>query len=101
MWLRATCRGVSVSIVARRYNFNANQVIKWRRLYRELARDVGPPDGEVDGLAMCPSSGDVVADGAAARGRIEIVLAGGRRVIVDLEVDGRALARVLAVLARR
>ena len=61
--------GVSVSIVARRYNVNANQVFKWRRLYRELARDVGPgrflpvvvdatSDGEVDGLAVCPSSGE-------------------------------------------
>ena len=101
-----------MSIVARRYNVNANQVFKWRRLYRELARDVGPgrfvpvvveatPDGEVYGLSVCPSSGDVAAEGAAAAGRIEIVLAGGRRVIVDREVDGRALAPVLSVLERR
>ena len=104
--------GVSVSIVARRYNVNANQVFKWRRLYRELARDVGlgrfvpvvvkaTPDGEVDGLAMCTSSGDSVAKGPAAAGRIEIVLADGGRVIVGRELDGRALAQVLAVLERR
>ena len=38
---------------------------------------------------------------APATGRIEIALADGSRVIVDREVDGSALARVLAVLARR
>ena len=32
---------VSVSIVARRYNVNANQVFTWRRLFREPARDTG------------------------------------------------------------
>ena len=104
--------GDSVSIVARRYNVNANQMFKSRRLYRDLARDVGPgrfvpavveatPDGEVDGLAMCTSSGDSVSKGPAAADRIEFVLADGGRVIVDREVDGRALAQVLAVLARR
>ena len=38
---------------------------------------------------------------APATGRIEIALADGSRSIVDREVDGSALARVLAVLARR
>ena len=33
--------GVSVSIIARRYNVNANQVFKWRRLYREPAGYAG------------------------------------------------------------
>ena len=39
---------------------------------------------------MCPSSGDVVAEGSAAASRIEVVLADGSRVIVDREVGGRA-----------
>ena len=38
---------------------------------------------------------------AAAGGRMEIVLAGARRVIVDKEVDAAALARVIEVLERR
>ena len=42
-----------------------------------------------------------VAVGQPATGRMEIVLAGGRRVIVDQAVDGSALARVIAVLERR
>ena len=37
----------------------------------------------------------------AATGRMEIVLARGRRVIVDAQVDISALARVLEVLERR
>ena len=33
--------GVSVPMVAQRYNLNANQVFRWRRLFREPAGDVG------------------------------------------------------------
>ncbi len=33
--------GVSVSVVARRHDVNANQVFGWWRQYRELARVVG------------------------------------------------------------
>ena len=33
--------GVSVPMVAQRYNVNANQVFAWRRLFREPARDTG------------------------------------------------------------
>ena len=104
--------GVSVTVVARRYNVNANQVFTWRQLYREPARDAGSgrfvpvvvettPDGDAGGARPRSSSEDVVAEGPVATGRIEIVLAGGPRVIVDREVDGRALARVIAVLDRR
>lgn len=42
-------------------------------------------------------------DGAARRlpGLMEIVLAGGSRVIVDRDVSAAALARVIGVLERR
>ena len=33
--------GVSVPMVAQRYNLNANQIFKWRRLFRELERGAG------------------------------------------------------------
>jgi transposase len=39
--------------------------------------------------------------GASPTGRIEIVVAKGRRLIVDAELDAAALARVIAVLDRR
>ena len=104
--------GVSVPMVAQRYNLNANQVFKWRRLFREPERAggagrfvpvvvEGAPSHEAGAAAMSPQSDDDVAVGAPATGQMEIVLAGGRRVIVDQAVDGPALARVIAVLERR
>ena len=104
--------GVSVPMVAQRYNLNANQVFRWRRLFREPERAAGTgryvpvvvgaaPGPEAGAGAMRPPSGDVAVEGAPATGRIEIVLPGERRVIVDRAVDGRALARVIAVLERR
>ena len=104
--------GVSVPMVAQRYNLNANQIFRWRRLFRELERAggadrfvpvvvEGAPSHEAEAAAMSPPSESVVAEGQPATGRMEIVLSGDRRVIVDREVDGSALARVIAVLERR
>ena len=106
--------GVSVPMVAQRYNLNANQIFRWRRLFRvpERATETGrlvpvvvgaPPGHDVPAAAtMHPPSEDVCRWTAApATGRMEIVLAGERRVIVDRSVDGAALARVIAVLERR
>ena len=104
--------GVSVPMVAQRYNLNANQVFRWRRLFREAERAGGAgrfvpviveaaPGHEVGAAAMSPQSDDDVTIGAPATGRIEIVLSGDRRVIVDRAVDASALARVIAVLERR
>ena len=39
--------GVSVSVVARRYNVNANQVFTWRRQYRE-------PEGDAETGRLVP-----------------------------------------------
>ena len=100
--------GVSVSVAARRYNVNANQVFTWRRQYCEPEGDAeagrlvpvvveATPEGEAGAPAPCSSSADV----AAPAGRMEIALASGVRVLVDRDVDGRALGRVLAVLEGR
>ena len=104
--------GVSVPMVAQRYNLSANQVFRWRRLFRAPERTAGTgryvpvvvravPDPEAGAATMHPPSEDVAVEGAPATGRIEIVLPGDRRVIVDRSVDGSALARVIAVLERR
>ena len=50
---------------------------------------------------MSPPSENVVAEGQPATGRMEIVLAGDRRVIVDRTLDGAALSRLISVLERR
>lgn len=104
--------GVSVSLVARRHDVNANQVFTWRRQLRE--KELGAPSGGFLPMTVSkePACGvpvvgekaaadDIVAGLPPATGRIEIVLTGGCRVIVDRAVDGAALARVVAVLERR
>ena len=100
--------GVSVLVVARRHDLNTNQLFTWRRRFQELAGDAGaggfvplvveasPGDGPGPATMGLPS-GEV----AAPAGRMEIALASGVRVIVDRDVDGRALTRVLAVLEGR
>ena len=97
--------GVSVSVVARRHDVNANQVFGWRRQYRELARVVGgfvpvvvsSTEGAEPTLLL-PAPPDTEP---SASGRIEIALSDGSRVTVDRDVDASALSRVLGVLERR
>ena len=96
--------GVSVSVVARRNDVNANLLFTWRRRYGKRAVEAGsgglvPVVVEPDRLLPPPKEAGAGADPAA--GRMEIALADGSRVIVDREVDGSALARVLSVLGRR
>ncbi len=97
--------GVSVSVVARRHDVNANLVFSWRRQYRELARVVGgfvpvvvssTEGAEPAKLLPAPPEAE-----PPASGRIEIALADGSRVTVDRDVDAAALSRVLGVLERR
>ena len=105
--------GVSVPMVAQRYNVNANQVFAGGGGCFARRRAIPGSTGSClwsseqcrvtrwVAATMHPPSDDPVAAGPPAPGRMEIVLAGGRRVIVDRAVDGSALARVLAVLERR
>ena len=108
--------GSSVSIVARRHDLNANMLFTWRREIRQRGSDAA-----VDQAAFVPAiiatdevgAGQPAAapreqrtsveDGSAQRlsGLIEIVLAGGSRVIVDRDVSAAALARIIGVLERR
>ena len=83
-------------MVARRNDVNANLVFNWRRRYREQG---GFVPVVVESAGMLPPPPD--AGPVSASGRMEIALSDGSRVIVDREVDGSALARVLAVLGRR
>ena len=104
--------GVSVPMVAQRYNLNANQIFRWRRLFRELERAGGAgrfvpvvveaaPGQEAVTAAIGAPPEEVGAEESPATGRMEIVLSDDHRVIVDRAVDGAALSRVIAVLERR
>ncbi len=71
----------------------------WRRAFR--AERVGSADlapGFVPAMIIPERPPD---SGASPTGRMEIVIAKGRRIIVDAGVDAAALARVIAVLDRR
>jgi transposase len=91
----------SVSIVARRHDINTNMLFTWRRqlgLERSLAA------GEAVTFVPATITAEPASREAPASllaGRMEIVLAGGERVIVGADVDATALARVVKVLSRR
>jgi transposase len=106
-----------VSATARRHGLTPSQLFTWRRLDSQgrLTADEDEPRFVpaivADGLPAPPLTlGPVglpavpeaatASSGAVARGVMEIVLVGGGRVIVDKDVNGAALARVIAVLAR-
>ena len=90
--------GSSVSLVARRYEVNANQVFAWRRRYRGGS-------AEPAGLQLMPVTvtPDQPTEAAPARRSelIEIELAGGYRVRIGSGVKASALRLVLDVLERR
>ena len=89
--------GASIAEIARLYELNANQLFTWRRqfgLEPATASDVATllpvtiaPEGEVE-------------TGSGGVGQMEIVLAGGVRIIVWADVEIAALTRVLKALAR-
>jgi transposase len=92
----------SVSVVARRYDVNANQVFGWRKLYRDGV--LAPADPTGPALVPVTVTAAQVGDASPASGAadtIEIELAGGYRVRVGSGVDGKALRRVLDLLERR
>jgi transposase len=107
-----------VSATARRHGLSASQLFTWRRLAREgrlgahdeavtFAQAVIARDAALSSLPSFPEcfrgaeNRSCQSPGAVMQGRMEIVLGGGQRVIVDKEVDAGALARVVGVLDRR
>src|SRR3954452_1898877 len=107
-----------VSATARRHGLTPSQLFTWRRLDSQgrLTADADEPrfvppivaderpatpltPGPVSLIAPAPEA-VTASSGAVARGVMEIVLAGGCRVIVDKDVNGAALARVVAILTR-
>jgi transposase len=94
--------GASVSVVARRYDVNANQVFSWRRRYRDSpltpAIRTGP---RLIPVMVTAEQGSVTASPSPVADTIEIMTTGGYRVRVSGGVDAQALRRVLDVLERR
>jgi len=107
-----------VSVTARRHGLSASQLFTWRRLAREgrlaadgnatvFAQAVLTHDRSACDQAQYPELAEAAEKAPsalslpAAPGRIEIVLANDRRVIVSPDVDAAVLARVIGVLERR
>lgn len=91
------------SSTARRHGISSSLLFSWRRAFREgylggaEAPDLVPAVVSPD---PAPRSQPLVGK-SAVDGRMEIVVGDDRRVIVNADVDGPALARVLKVLGRR
>jgi transposase len=90
--------GSSVSLVARRYDVNANQVFAWRKRYR--AGSTEPTALQLMPVTVTPDRPTATAP-ARANELIEIELAGGYRVRIGNGVKASALRLVLDVLERR
>ena len=97
--------GASVSVVARQYDVNANQVFSWRRRYEGASKPpaVRPSTSGLVPVTITPGRDDDVASPRAptTSETIEIDVAGDYRVRVGSGFDGRTLKRLLDVLRRR
>lgn len=94
--------GSSVSIVARQYDVNANQLFSWRRRYREESRLLAaPPAPQLIPVTITAEPAAVAAQPSSLAEKIEIDIAGKYCVRIGGIVDGDALRRVLDVLERR
>lgn len=102
--------GASVSIVARRYDVNANQLFKWRRQFSVASSGVPVESMRMLPVEITPASvaaAEARVEGppglsAAPPGSIEIALRGGTRVRITGAVDPAAVAAAVgAVMAAR
>jgi len=96
-------RGVTVSEVARRHGLSPSLLFRWRRELGKAKKRVTPEPAFVPLALPAPASLPDERKPASSRsmGKIEIVLDGGRRIIVGTDVDTAALRRIVDVLERR
>ena len=85
------------SATARKYGLSRSQLNTWRRAYREGRLAIGDFDGFVPALVVTEAtmSAPVPLNSPSGAGRMEIVIANGRRVVVDRDVDVDALLRIV------
>ena len=91
-----------VAATARRHGISRALLLSWRRTFGVEAASSGTASEFVAATIVPeppPEKAPVVTP--VRHGRMVIVLEKGQRVVVDADVDGPALARVLDVLERR
>jgi transposase len=103
--------GASVSVVARQYDVNVNQVFGWRQRFgpstatvpavspsrpRLVEVTLAPPPGELE-----PTKPVLAPAAHVSNDLIEVEIAGVYRIRVGADFDGSVLRRLLDVLERR
>ena len=90
--------GASIAAVARRHDLNANQLFTWRR---QLSAEPLERNGLAAILPVTIAPDAAAEDSpSGSTGQMEIVLAGGDRIIVWADVETSALIRVVKALER-
>lgn len=103
--VEATLGGTeSVSVVARRYDVNANQLFRWRRLYRQgLLEEASVPRLLAVSVQSPPTESladTEFSDGTPLEpGRIEVHFAHGGRLLITGTPCGQTLRTVLEILS--
>ena len=98
--------GASVSVVARQYDVNANQVFNWRKRYPIVAAPSAmPPMPALLPVRILPELDSVSSTApsvppSAEAIEIEVEVGGVYRVRVGSSFDDRALGRILDLLSR-
>ncbi len=91
--------GMSVSLVARRHDINANLVFSWRKLYQEGRLGVKAGEQSFIPVGVVGSQSNVLAPAPVSAprmaGLIELSLPGGITLRVDSKIEESALRRVL------
>ena len=93
--------GSSVSLVAREYDVNANQVFSWRKRFRDADGGAEASAGRLLPVMVGAQEDSVAGQPAIGGDRIEIDVAGRYRIRIGGSFDGQALRRVLDVLEGR
>lgn len=87
------------SATARRYGISNPLLFAWRRAYREGRLGSAQPGAFVPAVIVPDSPGS--SRPPMTGGRMEVVSATGRRVVVGADFDAQALHRLLDVVERR
>lgn len=99
-----TERWGSVSATARRHGLSPAQLFAWRKAHRE-SRLVDPAAARFAPAVIVPEAPPPVPAAVEPTGRMEIVLDDGRRrparIVIGVDVEAAALARVVAALEAR
>lgn len=90
--------GASIAEIARRHDLNANQLFTWRRQFR-VAPAAPKALGPILPVMIAPET-TAESSHRGSSGQMEVILAGGDRIIVWADVETSVLSRVVKALRR-